>query len=105
MDLRSLGLSPVGITVISASHLQNVNLFMKMDVYVVISMISKGTILQQQTHVSKSDSDHRWNHTFTPIIHASAIQSSIIQFTVYSKRVLGDKIIGQVRSEFVISLY
>nr|XP_043615934.1 protein SRC2-like [Erigeron canadensis] len=91
MDYRQLD-----ITVISASGLKNVNFFMKMGVYVVVSLISSNSITKQKTHVSNCNKNPRWNRRINFAVQESAIQTSTLLFILYSKRVFGDRIIGEV---------
>ncbi|KAI3751821.1 hypothetical protein L2E82_22912 [Cichorium intybus] len=87
---------PLDITVISASGLKNVNLFMKMGVYVVVSLISGNSVTKQQTHVSKGNKNPMWSHRIKFLIEESATQNSTLIFILRSRRVLGDRIIGEV---------
>lgn len=91
-----MNLYPLDITVISASGLKNVNVFMKMGVYVVVSLISTNSIVKQKTHVSNGNKNPRWNRRISFVVQESAIQSSTLLFILHSKRVLGDRIIGEV---------
>ncbi|XP_071713718.1 protein SRC2-like [Rutidosis leptorrhynchoides] len=87
---------PLDITVISASGLKNVNYFMKMGVYVVVSLISTNAIIKQKTHVSNGNKNPRWNRRISFVVEESAIRTSTLLFILRSKRVLGDRIIGEV---------
>ncbi|KAI3508889.1 hypothetical protein L1887_23909 [Cichorium endivia] len=87
---------PLDITVISASGLKNVNLFMKMGVYVVVSLITGNSVSKQQTHVSKGNKNPMWSHRIKFLIEESATQNSTLIFILRSRRVLGDRIIGEV---------
>lgn len=91
MDYRALD-----ITVISASGLKNVNIFMKMGVYVVVSLISGNSTITQKTHVSNGHKNPRWNRRMKFSIIESDIQNANLIFNLHSRRVLGDKIIGEV---------
>ncbi|CAI9303115.1 unnamed protein product [Lactuca saligna] len=84
------------ITVISASALKNVNFFMKMGVYVVVSLVAGNSVTKQQTHVSKGGKNPIWSHRIKFLVEESATQNSTLIFSLMSRRVLGDRIIGEV---------
>ncbi|KAL8251667.1 hypothetical protein R6Q59_035360 [Mikania micrantha] len=87
---------PLDINVISASGLKNVNLFMKMSVYVVVSLISGNSIIKHKTHVSNGNRNPRWSHMIQFLVQESTILNSTLLFALHSKRVLGNRIIGEV---------
>ncbi|GJV91189.1 protein SRC2 [Tanacetum coccineum] len=84
------------ITVVSASGLKNVNLFMRMGVYVEVSLINGDSTTKQKTYVSKGNKNPRWNHRIKFSINESYIQNTTLVFILHSRRLLGDRIIGEV---------
>ncbi|KAK1432334.1 hypothetical protein QVD17_09229 [Tagetes erecta] len=84
------------INVISASGLKNVNFFMRMGVYVVVSLINGNTTDKQKTHVSNGHRNPRWNHMIHFSVQESTIRNTTLIFALHSKRVLGNRIIGEV---------
>ncbi|KAF6135987.1 hypothetical protein GIB67_006879 [Kingdonia uniflora] len=90
---------PLEITVISAKDLKDVNLFSKMDVYSVVSIVGDARS-KQRTPVDKNcGSNPNWNFTvkFT-IDEAMAKQNrSILLFQIRAEGSLGDKDIGEVQ--------
>uniref|UniRef100_A0A803LS89 C2 domain-containing protein n=1 Tax=Chenopodium quinoa TaxID=63459 RepID=A0A803LS89_CHEQI len=100
MEFRTLDL-----TVLSANDLNRVNLFSKMDVYVVVSVINsavnrRSTALKQRTPIDKKgDKNPSWNYPINFTINdAAAMHNRLtIRFQVFSKRIFpGDKLIGEV---------
>lgn len=90
---------PLEINVISAKDLKDVNLFTKMDVYVVVS-INGDFRTAQRTPVDKNGgSNPEWNYTvrFT-VDEAAARQNGLtVVFILKSQRQLGDRDIGTVQ--------
>ncbi|GAV86979.1 C2 domain-containing protein [Cephalotus follicularis] len=87
---------PLYITVISAQDLKDVNLFSKMDVYVVVS-IDGDSRTQQKTPVDKdAGTNPKWNHTFTFTIQEATASQQTLVFLLKSDRNLGDRVIGEV---------
>ncbi|PWA84118.1 C2 domain-containing protein [Artemisia annua] len=84
------------ITVVSASGLKNVNLFMRMGVYVDVTLINGDSTTKQKTYVSKGNKNPRWNHRIKFSINEAFIQNSTLIFILHSRRLLGDRIIGEV---------
>lgn len=93
-----MGMCWLEINVISGSNLKNVNFFMQMDVYVVVTLINGTCAIQQQTQVSNGHTNPSWSRRNMAAmgVHESHIQNNTVVFTLYSKRILGNKIIGIV---------
>lgn len=86
---------PLDITVVSADNIKNVNLMSKMDVYAAISIGGDCHTTPVHNGAGKSP---KWNHCLTFFVYESVIKSSnlYVIFKIMSRRILGDKEIGQV---------
>ncbi|KAM7469666.1 hypothetical protein LguiA_007849 [Lonicera macranthoides] len=87
---------PLDITVISAEGIRNVNMFMKMDVYVVVSVTGDYKI-KKRTHVDKHGGiNPRWSHRLKFTLPESIVAHQSLLFQIKSDRAFGDKDIGLV---------
>lgn len=87
---------PLDITVISAEGIRNVNMFMKMDVYVVVSVTGDYKI-KKRTHVNKhGGTNPRWSHRLKFTLPESIVAHQSLLFQIKSDRAFGDKDIGLV---------
>lgn len=92
---------PLEITVISATDLKNVNLFMKMAVFVEVYICGgheESPTSRQKTRMDRTgDCNPEWNHRFKFIVEEASIFRSFINFHLKAERGIVDKIIGVVR--------
>ncbi|WOH04591.1 hypothetical protein DCAR_0624001 [Daucus carota subsp. sativus] len=92
---------PLDITVISATDLKNVNIFMKMAVFVEVYISGEheeSPKTKRKTHMDRSGGcDPEWNHRFKFTVEEASIFKSFINFYLKAERGLGDKVVGVVR--------
>ncbi|MBA0619015.1 hypothetical protein Godav_028270 [Gossypium davidsonii] len=94
MELR-----PLELRVISAKDIKDVNLFTKMDVYVVVSINGDHRTAQKTPVHKESGSNPNWNCTMKFTIDETAAHQNHhnLVFRLKSNRVFGDKEIGSVQ--------
>ena len=86
------------ITVCSAKDLKDVNMFSKMDVYVVV-MIAEDPRTKQKTPVDRDGGKSpKWNHKMKFVVHEAAAKQNrlTLVFQIKSDRALGDRDIGEI---------
>ncbi|XP_074358484.1 protein SRC2-like [Apium graveolens] len=93
---------PLDITVISATDLKNVNMFMKMVVFVEVFISGEHdespTTTKRRTHMDRSGGcDPEWNHRFKFTVDEPSIFRNFVNFHLKAERGLGDKVVGVVR--------
>lgn len=92
---------PLDITVISATDLKNVNMFMKMVVFVEVFISGEheeSPTTKRRTHMDRSGGcDPEWNHRFKFSVEEASIFRNFINFHLKAERGLGDKVVGVVR--------
>ncbi|GMH08321.1 hypothetical protein Nepgr_010161 [Nepenthes gracilis] len=94
MEYRALELN-----VLSASNLKNVNLFSKMELYVVV-YVDGGSAAKHKTPVDRDgDKVATWNYPINLTINELAAQQNrlTLVFHIHCRRALGDKLVGEVR--------
>ncbi|XP_024164243.1 protein SRC2-like [Rosa chinensis] len=93
MDCR-----PLEITVFSANDIKDVNMFSKMDVYVVVSVSSNSDKKQKlRTPVHKDvGTNPKWNHTLKFTLDNSALDCLQIKIKLICDRSFGETKIGMV---------
>lgn len=92
---------PLDITVISATNLKNVNMFMKMVVFAEVFISGEheeSPTTKRRTHMDRSGGcDPEWNHRFKFSVEEASIFRNFINFHLKAERGLGDKVVGVVR--------
>ncbi|KAK1360973.1 C2 domain-containing protein [Heracleum sosnowskyi] len=92
---------PLDITVISATNLKNVNMFMKMVVFVEVFISGEheeSPTTKRRTHMDRSGGcDPEWNHRFKFTVEEASILRYFINFHLKAERGLGEKVVGVVR--------
>ncbi|KAE8668863.1 P-loop containing nucleoside triphosphate hydrolases superfamily protein [Hibiscus syriacus] len=90
---------PLEINVISAKDLKDVNLFTKMDVYVVVSINGDYRSAQRTPADKGSGSNPEWNCTMKFTVDEAAVRQNGLSlvFHLKSERQLGDRDIGTVQ--------
>ncbi|KAI3685493.1 hypothetical protein L6452_34741 [Arctium lappa] len=91
-----MGYCSLDITVLSASGLKNVNMFTRMRVYVVVSLINRNIVSTKKTHVSNGGCNPTWSHRIKFSIEDTAIPTCTLLFILRCRSLLGDKDIGEV---------
>ncbi|XP_024972730.1 protein SRC2 homolog [Cynara cardunculus var. scolymus] len=91
-----MGYFSLDITVLSASGLKNLNLFTRMRVYVVVSLINRNIVSTKKTHVSNGGCNPTWSHRIKFSIEDSAIPTCTLLFILRCRSLFGDKDIGEV---------
>ncbi|KAL8226410.1 hypothetical protein R6Q57_016242 [Mikania cordata] len=86
---------PLDITVISATGLDNFMFFIRMRVYVVVSLLNGDSVVEKKTH-SSHGRNPRWNHRMKFPVEESAIHTTTLLFVLRQHRMYGDKDIGEV---------
>ncbi|KAL4351436.1 hypothetical protein GQ457_06G023720 [Hibiscus cannabinus] len=90
---------PLEINVVSAKDLKDVNLFTKMDVYVVVSINGDYRSAQRTPADKGSGSNPEWNCTVKFTVDEAAVRRNGLSlvFHLKSERQLGDRDIGTVQ--------
>lgn len=92
---------PLDMTVISATNLKNVNMFMKMVVFVEVYISGEheeSPRSRRKTHMDRSGGcNPEWNHRFKFTVEEASIFRSFINFHLKAERGLVDRVIGVVR--------
>ena len=91
-----MGYCSLDITVLSASGLKNNNVFTRMRVYVVVSLINRNVVSTKKTHVSNGGCNPTWSHRIKFSVEDSAIPTCTLLFILRCKSLFGDKDIGEV---------
>ncbi|KAI7726418.1 hypothetical protein M8C21_027356 [Ambrosia artemisiifolia] len=86
---------PLDITVISATGLNHFLFFLRMRVYVVVSLLNGNSVVEKKTHASNGRNP-KWNHRIKFPIEEKAIHTTTLLFVLRQQRVCGDRDIGEV---------
>lgn len=89
---------PLEIELISAKDLRNVNIFLKMDVYVVASISSDPRSVERTQTDKHGGMNPKWKYKMQFMIDEGAAihNQTALVFQIVSRRVFGDRTIGSV---------
>lgn len=99
-NMSKMEFCTLDITVVAASDLKDVNLFMKMAVYVEVYISSEheeSSKRKRKTHMDRSGGCYpEWNHRFKFTVERTTMFKSFINFHLKAESGLGDKVVGVV---------